>query len=132
MILRPKPQKFTATIEKKEQLTAIILVTFKLESPHEIPFLAGQTFMLNVGNGVNRTMSIASPPSVKHSILMCHDVSPKDRGPNGRSLTMWVTWRHLWHHLECLTRKGKPSKKNSRGNRNRNGSVSIYAFGLSG
>lgn len=81
MIQRPKPQQFTATIEKKEQLTSrVILMTFKLENPQELHFQAGQTFMLNVAEGINRTMSIASPPEEKNKILMCHDVSPGGPG----------------------------------------------------
>ncbi len=78
---RPKPQKYHAVIEKKEQLTEFVyLVTFKLISPTEITFLAGQTFMLNVAPGINRTMSISSAPSDKQTILMCHDVSPGGPG----------------------------------------------------
>ncbi len=78
---RPKPQKYQAVIEKKEQLTEFVyLVTFKLTEPSQIAFLAGQTFMLNVDKGINRTMSIASPPSETQSILMCHDVSPNGPG----------------------------------------------------
>lgn len=76
-----RPQKFTAIIEKKEQLTKrVILVTFKLENPQELSFHAGQTFMLNVAPGVNRSMSISSPPSEKTRILMCHDISPGGPG----------------------------------------------------
>ncbi len=78
---RPKPQKFQAVIEKKEQLTkSVILVTFQLVNPSEIMFLAGQTLMLNVSQGINRSMSIASPPQDKTHILMCHDVSPNGPG----------------------------------------------------
>lgn len=78
---RPKPQKYQAVIEKKEQLTEFVyLVTFKLISPTEITFLAGQTFMLNVAPGINRTMSISSAPVDKQTILMCHDVSPNGPG----------------------------------------------------
>ena len=77
MIQRPKPQKYQAIIEKKEQLTEFVyLLTFKLVNPTDIAFLAGQTFMLNVAPGINRTMSISSAPSEKQTILMCHDVSP--------------------------------------------------------
>lgn len=78
---RPKPQKYQAIIEKKEQLTEFVyVVTFKLITPSEITFLAGQTFMLNVAPGINRTMSISSAPSDKQTILMCHDVSPDGPG----------------------------------------------------
>lgn len=78
---RPMPRQFQAVIEKKEQLTnKIILVTFKLVNPPEIHFIPGQTISLNVGAGLNRAMSIASPPSDKTHILMCHDVSPGGPG----------------------------------------------------
>lgn len=81
MVPRSKPQKFQAVIEKKEQLTEFVfLVTFRLVQPTQITFLAGQTFMFNVAPGVNRTMSIASSPSEKTTILMCHDVSPGGPG----------------------------------------------------
>ena len=80
MIQRPKPQKYKAVIEKKEQLTEhVFLVTFRLE-PKEITFLPGQTFMLTVGDGINRTMSIASVPSETQTIVMCHDVAPNGPG----------------------------------------------------
>jgi len=36
--------------------------------------------MLNAAPGVNRSMSIASAPSDKTHILMCHDVSPNGPG----------------------------------------------------
>lgn len=78
---RPRPQKYTATITSKINLTdKIILVVFTLQTPNEITFLAGQTFLLNVSPGVNRSMSIASSPKEKNTILMCHDVSPGGPG----------------------------------------------------
>jgi NAD(P)H-flavin reductase len=78
---RPRPQKYQAVIEKKEQLRPFLyMVTFRLTVPTEITFLAGQTFLLNVSPGVNRSMSIASAPSDKNTILMCHDVSPGGPG----------------------------------------------------
>ncbi len=81
MIPRPKPQKCSATIASKTQLTSnIILVDFALITPPELEFLAGQTLSLNVGPTTNRSMSIASPPSEKTHILMCHDVSPGGPG----------------------------------------------------
>jgi CDP-4-dehydro-6-deoxyglucose reductase, E3 len=78
---RPKPQRFTATIESKVQLTTkVFLVNFKLQNPTEIAFLPGQTISLNVAPGVNRSMSISSVPSDNTHILMCHDVSPDGPG----------------------------------------------------
>jgi NAD(P)H-flavin reductase len=72
-----KPQAFQAVIEKKEQVTnTVFLVTFRLVAPAEISFVAGQTFMLTVEGGAKRMMSIASPPSDKTHILLCHDTSP--------------------------------------------------------
>lgn len=81
MINRPKPQKFEATIERIDRVTAhVYMVTFALTNPPEMTFLAGQTFMLNISPGINRTMSIASPPSEKNKILMCHDTFPNGPG----------------------------------------------------
>ena len=80
MIPRPKPQKCSATIASKTQLTSnIILVDFALITPPELEFLAGQTLSLNVSPTTNRSMSIASPPSEKR-IFSCHDVSPGGLG----------------------------------------------------
>lgn len=87
---RPKPQKYQAVIEKKERVTThVYMVTFKLVDPPEITFLAGQTMMLNVAPGVNRTMSIASPPSEKNNILMCHDTFPNGPG------SQWTIARNI-------------------------------------
>ncbi len=76
-----KPQHYKAVIEKKEQLTNdVILVTFALLEPSTISFIAGQTIMLNVAPGINRAMSIASPPSDTGHILMLHDIRPGGPG----------------------------------------------------
>ncbi|OGG12046.1 hypothetical protein A2Z00_03400 [Candidatus Gottesmanbacteria bacterium RBG_13_45_10] len=77
----PQPQKYTATVEKKEQLTSRVwFVTFALKDPPSITFLAGQTIVLLITPDVTRSMSIASPPSDAQHILMCHDVSPNGQG----------------------------------------------------
>ncbi len=81
-------QKITLTVSKKEQLTKdIYLVTFRLVTPPTISFQAGQNMMLMIapasaagGPGINRTMSIASPPSSNTELLMVHDVSPMGPG----------------------------------------------------
>jgi NAD(P)H-flavin reductase len=87
MILQ-KPQQFQTVIEKKEQLTKnVFLVTFKLISPAEISFFAGQTFMLTVDDNVRRMMSIANPPSDKNHIVLCHDTSP------GGPASLWTRAR---------------------------------------
>jgi CDP-4-dehydro-6-deoxyglucose reductase len=84
MIQLPKPQKFKARLASIEKISSkVYLERFELLEPKEITFLPGQTVMLYVapaspegGPGVNRSMSIASPPSQKNSITFFHDVSP--------------------------------------------------------
>lgn len=71
-------QKFTAEVIKKEKVSSkVYCVTFKLISPQIIEFKAGQNMMLMISEGVNRTMSIASPPSESGTVLMAHDISPQ-------------------------------------------------------
>lgn len=73
----PKPQLFTARLGYIEKVSSkVYLKRFDLVEPKEIAFLPGQTVMFRVSPGVNRSMSIASPPSEKNSILVAHDVSP--------------------------------------------------------
>lgn len=74
-------QKFTLKVASKEQVTdKVYFVTFALVLPPSIDFRAGQNMMLMIAPGVNRTMSIASPPSENLSLLMVHDVSPMGPG----------------------------------------------------
>jgi CDP-4-dehydro-6-deoxyglucose reductase len=78
---RPRPQRYTAVIESKTQLTEhVYLVNFRVQTPDTITFLPGQTISLNVGEGLNRSMSIASLPTDTTHILMCHDVNPMGPG----------------------------------------------------
>ncbi len=73
----PKPQKFTSRLVEIQKISnKVYLERFALLEPKEITFLAGQTVMLYVAAGVNRTMSIASLPSEKTSITLIHDISP--------------------------------------------------------
>lgn len=72
-----KPQKFTSHLVYIEKVSSkVYLKRFDLVTPREITFLPGQTVMLQVAPGVNRSMSIASPPAENTSILVAHDVSP--------------------------------------------------------
>ncbi len=74
-------QKFEAQVIKKEKVSSkVYCVTFQLLSPPTILFTAGQNMMVMMGTGVNRTMSIASPPSLNSSVLMAHDTSPQGPG----------------------------------------------------
>jgi CDP-4-dehydro-6-deoxyglucose reductase len=77
MIPIPEPQKFVSKLASIEKISSkVYLERFELIEPKEISFIPGQTVMLYVAPGVNRTMSIASPPSEKKSITLFHDVSP--------------------------------------------------------
>lgn len=72
--------KITLQVLKKEQVTEkVFFVTFRPVTPSSIEFRAGQNMMLMISPGVNRTMSIASPPSAT-DILMVHDISPMGPG----------------------------------------------------
>lgn len=74
-------QKITVEVTKKELIAPdIYQVTFHLVTPPTISYVAGQNMMLMIAPGVNRTMSIASPPSSASDILMVHDVSPMGPG----------------------------------------------------
>lgn len=77
MLSIPKPQKFTSRLASIEKISGkVYLERFELIEPKEITFFAGQTVMLYVAPGINRAMSITSPPSEKTSITLVHDVSP--------------------------------------------------------
>lgn len=74
-------QKITLEVVKKEQVTEkVYFVTFRLIDPPAIDFRAGQNMMLMIGPGINRTMSIASPPNNNNELLMIHDISPMGPG----------------------------------------------------
>ena len=73
-------QKIILEVIKKEKVTEkVFFVTFRAVTPSIFSFKAGQNMMLMIAPGVNRTMSIASPPSAQE-ILMVHDVSPMGPG----------------------------------------------------
>jgi NAD(P)H-flavin reductase len=77
MMSLPTPQKFQARLVSIKKISnKVYLERFELVEPKEMTFFAGQTVMLYVAPGVNRAMSIASPPSEKTSITLAHDVLP--------------------------------------------------------
>jgi CDP-4-dehydro-6-deoxyglucose reductase len=77
MIPLPKPQKFQARLASIQKISSkVYLERFVLVEPREIEFVAGQTVMLNISVGVNRSMSIASVPEEKNALLLVHDVGP--------------------------------------------------------
>lgn len=73
----PNPQKYASKLISKIQVSKrVYFERFLLVEPKEMTFIAGQTVMLMVAPGVNRSMSIASVPDEKNSILLAHDVGP--------------------------------------------------------
>ena len=77
MISLPKPQKYTSRLASIVKVSSkVYLERFELVEPKEIIFLPGQTVMLYVTPGINRSMSIASMPTEKNAILLVHDVGP--------------------------------------------------------
>jgi CDP-4-dehydro-6-deoxyglucose reductase, E3 len=76
-----KPQKCLATVTEKQQLTAkVYLAKYQLAEPQILSFHAGQTIMLNISEGINRAMSIASPPQENNIITSIQDTSPGGPG----------------------------------------------------
>lgn len=72
-----------AKLITKTQLTAkFVIGRFALATSDSMTFVAGQHIMWQIAEGVNRSMSIASPPSKLPEFEICHDVSPM--GPGSR------------------------------------------------
>lgn len=77
MIPLPKPQKYSAKLVSLQKISSqVYLERFELLEPREMVFVAGQTVMLFIAPGVNRSMSIASVPDEKNAILLVHDIGP--------------------------------------------------------
>lgn len=76
-----KPQKFQAVISEKKWIAKkVIEVRFLMKNPSSIVFNAGQTVMIYIMPGINRSMSIASTPLNSQEITICWDVSPMGPG----------------------------------------------------
>lgn len=76
-----KPQKFEAILTEKKWISKkVIEVHLQVKNPAEILFVAGQTMMVYVAPGINRSMSIASSPLLKQELILCWDVSPMGPG----------------------------------------------------
>lgn len=76
-----KPQKYQAVISEKKWIAKkVIEVHFLLKNPEEIVFTAGQTMMIYIAQGINRSMSIASSPLSSRELTICWDVSPMGPG----------------------------------------------------
>lgn len=76
-----RPQKYTAIVSAKEKVSSKVYdVTFTVQTPDTLQFEPGQTIMIHIEPGVNRSMSIASAPTQNKSIRLCWDVSPMGKG----------------------------------------------------
>jgi NAD(P)H-flavin reductase len=92
-----RPQRFKATLAKKEKISSKVYeVHFSLLQPPEITFRVGHTIMIYIAPGVNRSMSLASPPSVKNEITMCWDISPMGIG------CQWLLSRNIGDPVEFM------------------------------
>jgi len=91
------PQRYKATLTKKEKISSKVYdVRFTLTEPSEMTFAVGHTIMIYVAPGVNRSMSIASAPSVKNEITMCWDTSPMGIG------CQWLLARNIGDPVEFM------------------------------
>lgn len=78
---RIKPQKYTAVLSEKEKISArVFRAVFTLQEPNTISFYAGQNMMIYVGPGVNRAISIGSPPQEHTKLTIYYDVMPGGPG----------------------------------------------------
>ncbi|MFZ5534750.1 MAG: ferredoxin--NADP reductase [Patescibacteria group bacterium] len=94
-------QKIQLEVSRKEQVTEkVYFITFRLVSPSSLSFRAGQNMMLMIAPGVNRTMSIASPPSSADHLLMVHDVSPMGPG------SQWTVGLKVGDHATIVAPTG--------------------------
>ncbi len=76
-----RPSRFKAILSKKEKISSKVFdVRLKLTDPVEMEYKVGHTIMIYISPGVNRSMSIASPPTEKGEITLCWDISPMGPG----------------------------------------------------
>jgi len=77
MIQLNNPQKYQSRLSTIEKISSkVYFERFELVEPKEIAFLAGQTVMLSIAPGINRSMSIASAPAQKNILEFVHDITP--------------------------------------------------------
>lgn len=101
MIERPRPQKYTLRLSHLEKVSnKVYLKRFEVVEPSGFTFLAGQTVMLHVAPGVNRSMSIASPPADNTGFWVAHDVSPM--GPYSK----WTLDAKVGDTMTCMAPLG--------------------------
>jgi CDP-4-dehydro-6-deoxyglucose reductase, E3 len=97
-----KPVIYKAKLIEKTPLTAkVFRARYELVDPQTVSFYAGQTIMLKVGGGINRAMSIASPPQDTTVITSVQDVSPG--GPGSR----WMIGLNLGDTVEFMAPLGR-------------------------
>lgn len=98
---RIKPQKFSAILSEKEKISArVYRAVFTLKEPASITFRPGQNMMIYVAEGVNRAISIGSPPQEAHALTIYYDVMPG--GPGSR----WMLDRQVGDSVQFMAPLG--------------------------
>ncbi len=78
----PASRHQAVLLSKTAATAKFIIGRFALVPGDSMIFVAGAHIMWQIAEGVNRSMSIASPPSQLPEFEICHDVSPM--GPGSR------------------------------------------------
>jgi NAD(P)H-flavin reductase len=92
-----KPMRFQAVVSKKEKISSKVYdVRFALVEPSVMEYQAGHTIMIYIAPGINRSMSIASPPRENKELTMCWDVSPMGPG------CQWLLARAIGDPVEFM------------------------------
>lgn len=96
-----KPQRYKAIISEKKWIAKkVIEVHFLLQNPPQMMFTAGQTMMIYIAPGINRSMSIASSPLNQDELTVCWDVSPMGPGAH------WLLDRQVGDTAEFMAPLG--------------------------
>lgn len=102
MVTFSKPQKYTAEVIEKTQITQTVYkARYKFVEPQSIQFVAGQTIMLTVAPNVYRAMSIASPPQENDVITSVQNVAPG--GPGSK----WMVALKVGDPVEMMAPLGR-------------------------
>lgn len=77
MIERARPQKYTALVTAKKQVSSkVYVIDFALPESTPFTFLAGQTILWHLAPDVNRSLSIASDPAEPAKLMIANDITP--------------------------------------------------------
>jgi NAD(P)H-flavin reductase len=98
---RIKPQKFIAVLSEKEKISArVYRAVFTLKEPNTIVFRPGQNMMIYVAEGINRAISIGSPPQETTALTIYYDVMPGGPGSH------WMLERNVGDSAQFMAPLG--------------------------